>query len=275
MMQSKSVTQWMFSGALVLAGFVSPVSAQWDLWDPWLSGSMSRSSYYQPSFYGGYSAGYVPFAAYYGPAPAYNCGCPSVCDPCGSCGAGGCASGNCSMNAAPAGTPRPIAEPGAKGSYGQDAPVPGRSGTSREKTFEESDPGRFEAPIDGGRSGTNPPKKPFGTGTGTAPLDDFGPRPGETNTTNPERFKANKPELKGPELPEVPEKAPAAPADVKEEEAPKDAALDLDSKLTNRPVLIRDRFVARTRTAAPSVARTPVRPTRDWSAAPVTARVVR
>ena len=53
------------------------------------------------------------------------------------------------------------------------------------------------------------------------------------------------------------------------------ADLGLEGKITNRPVLLRDRFVSRTRSSAPTAARTPVRPTHDWSATPVTARVAR
>lgn len=185
------------------------------------------------------------------------------------------------MNSAPAGTPKPIPNTDDRSNYGKDTPVPGRGSTGGSRTFDESDSRRFEQPdINSGRTGTElPPKKPpfgtgRGTGTGTAPIDDgFGPRPGDTDG-KPDPFKANKPELNDPVLPNVPEKLPAAPAQVKEE-APVDAALDLDGKMTNRPVLMRDRFVTRTRFTASSVARTPVRPAHDWSAVPSTARVVR
>lgn len=182
------------------------------------------------------------------------------------------------MNSAPPGSPKPIPNTDDRGNYGRDTPVPGRGSTGGSRTFDESDPRRFEQPnIDSGRSGTDvPPKKPFGTGrgTGAAPIDDgFGPRPGDTDG-KVDPFKANKPELNDPILPNVPEKLPAAPAKVKEE-APVDAALDLDTKVTSGPVLMRDRFVSRTRTTNSAVARTQARPQHDWSAVPTTARVAR
>ncbi len=287
-----SFTNLLLWSALLFAGSATTAQAQWD---PWLMGPRYQTSYYAPSFFGGYRAGYASdYAAGYGPSPACGCPCPSACDPCGggnSCGPGGCASGNCSLNSAPAGPMRPIPNSDT-GTYGKDTPVPGRGGSSGgSRTFDEADPRRFEEPnINSGRPGagtgsgtgagtgtgpdTNPRKPPFCSGRTTTPADDgFGPRPGETTPTK-DPFNANKPELNDPVLPDVPGKTPAAPADVKEE-TPLDAALDLDTKITSGPVLMRDRFVARSRSAAPSVARTPSRPTRDWSAAPVAARVVR
>lgn len=271
-------TKMLLCGAVALAGSATAAQAQWD---PWLMGPRYQTSYYTPSFFGGYwGAGYAPaYSSNYGPAPACGCPCPSACDPCGgcnTCGPGGCASGNCSMNSAPPGSPKPIPSTDDRGSYGKDTPVPGRGSSGSGRTFDESDPGRFEEPnVNSGRTGTEPPRKPYGSGSGTGtvpPVDDFGPRPGGTDTRDP--FKANKPELNDPVLPDVPEKLPAAPADVKEE-APLDAALDLDTKITNRPVLMRDRFVSQSRGRASAIARTPVRPAINWSAVSDTVRVAR
>lgn len=160
---------------------------------------------------------------------------------------------------------RPIPNTDDRGSYGKDTPVPGKNNSGRTPTFKDGEPGEFEAPR---RPNTeNLPKRP---GTDRDPIDDgFGPRPGETDAPPPKKpFEANKPELNDPVLPNVPERAPAAPANVKEE-TPVDAALDLDTKITNRPVLMRDRFVARSRSVTPS------RAAYDWSAKPADPRVVR
>lgn len=272
MMRFTSSVQLLLWGTLLLAGSATAAQAQWD---PWLMGPRYQTSYYTPSFFNGYwGVGYAPaYTAGYGPATGCGCPCPSVCDPCGgcnSCGSGGCASGNCSMNSAPSGSMRPIPE-SERGNYTKDAPVPGRGSTGGRSTFDESDPGRFEEPnINSGRSGTG---SGTGTGTGTSPLDDYRPRPGDTDRKKP--FEANKPELGDPVLPDVPgSKAPAAPADVKEE-APVDAALDLDTKITSGPVLMRDRLVSRTRGVSSNIVRTPARPAFDWSAVPSPTRIVR
>lgn len=273
--------------ALLFAGETQSVFAQWD---PWLLGPRYQTSYYGgSSFYGGYWTGYAPAPAYnnccYGPAPACDCGCPSAC---GGCASGNCASGNCSLNAAPPGSPKPIADPEL------DRRVPGRTNPGGRGTFDPNDNRNFEDPsrsgtgTGGGLDDAPPPKfrsgTGSGTGTGTNNADDDGFRPrGRTGTgtgtgneleKNPDPFKANKPETSDPDLPNVPDRVPAAPANVKEE-APLDADLGLEAKMTNRPVLMRERQAMKSRFTTPSLARTPAPAKINWSATPVSTRVAR
>ncbi len=290
-------------GSLVLTGAAAkPAFAQWDFW---LLEPSYRTSYYPPSYYGGYWTGYAPSGACNncgcGPAPAWDCGCASACSPCGS---GGCASGSCGMNAAPGGAARPIPDPDLNRS-GTETNVPGKPrGGSNNSTFDPNDPRSFDPPTTGGsRPGTGtgtgdaPRPKPFGSGrgTGNTPADDgFRSRPGtgssgtgtgtgtgsglgtelEGNPDDPFTNKANKVELNDPDLPKVPDKSPAAPMDVKED-TPVDAQKALDGMMTNRPVIIRERQAMRSHFSAPSLARTPARPTMNWSATPVDARIAR
>lgn len=285
MMRSLSFTKMLLWGAVALAGSATTAQAQWD---PWLMGPRYQTSYYTPSFFNGYwGAGYAPapaYSSYYGPAPACGC-CPSACDPCGggcnSCANGNCASGNCSMNSAPSGPARPIPENSDRGNYSKDTPVPGKTNSGNRGTWDPADPRRFDTPSTNGTGIEEAPKpaRPFRSNPGTEtnlPNDDFRRRnntgTGAANERelegNPDPFKANKPEADEPVLPNVPERAPAGPMDVKEE-TPVDAAMDLDAKMTSRPVLMRDRFVARNRTTAPS------RSNYEWSAKPADPRIAR
>lgn len=280
-----------------LGGEFQSVYAQWDLWDPWSLGSGYHTSYYAPSFFGGYWTGYGPSSGCntccYGPAPAWDCGCAGACSPCSG---GNCASGNCSLNSAPSGTPRPIAEP--ENNRNRETPVPGRTNSGGRSTFDPNDDRNFENPNrTRSNTDTDTNARPFrstpgggtGTGTGTNPGDDgFRPRtnPGTGRGTgsgtgtgtelegNPDPFRTNKPVTNDPDIPEVPARGPAAPADVKEE-APVDADLGLELKMTSRPVLKRERQALQSRFTTPTIVRTPVRARSEWSATPQDARIAR
>lgn len=282
-------------GALLAAGDARPVFAQWD---PWLLGTRYQTSYYAPSFYGGYWTGYAPAPASnnccYGPAPMSDCCCSS---PCSSCSGGNCANGSCGLNAAPPGSPKPIPDTDNNRSN-RETPVPGRNSPGGRSTWDPTDNRDFENPN---RTGTGrdlddapPPKFRSGTGsgsgsgTGTNPADDgFRSRPGNTGTGtgrgtgtgtelegNPDPFKANRPELNDPDLPAIPERAPAGPMDVKEE-SPLDADLGLELKVTSRPVLKRERQVLQSRFTTPSFVRTQARPRTQFTAPPQDARIAR
>ena len=297
MMRPLHVFLVVLGSAPFLGGEFQSAYAQWDLWDPWNYGSGYQTSYYAPSFFGGYWTGYGASAGCntccYGPAPAWDCGCAGACS---SCSGGNCASGNCSLNSAPSGSPRPIAEP--ENNRNRETPVPGRS-NSGGRTFDPNDNRNFENPNrtrPNADPDTDNNARPFrsgtgsgtGTGTGTNPGDDgFRPRTNSgtgrgtgsgtgTGTElegNPDPFQTKKP-VNDPDIPEVPARGPAAPADVKEE-APVDADLGLELKMTSRPVMKRERQTLQSRFTTPSIVRTPARSRSDWSATPQDARIAR
>ncbi len=264
------------------------------MFDPrWWAGAPPYRAAYAPSYYGStaYTASYSPmYTASYSPvmttgyyAPTMDASlagmspmvvasnaCCSPCVGCSSCASGNCENGNCGMNYAPStGTLRPEPDPASSGSSG--------SGSSGSRTFESQSGGNRNGSSGGTAPGTNGDNfEPYNR---DRPSDGFGTSGARGAGYRPESGIKQKAPMDVPEDPAESESKAAEPeADVPADgkapavEAPAGTAgvltapgadepdaslpaLNLDSKVTAAPSLLRERTRIKARFGSPQLAR--------------------